>query len=189
MLTAAGGFEMLVAQAVFAAEHFTGRQLDTAALIPAVSRRLRHELANVSIIGCRAAANPRWARRWPSGWASDLWIWTRKLNAAPGIIFPTSLPRRARLLSAAMRAEVLTEVAKGQQPNHRPAAAGSSKSGQHPRPAPERPGAVGAPPAGTLATGGRPLRRAGGCLKAAGSRAHHRCTRPPPPPFWRITAP
>ena len=50
-VTAAGGFEMLVAQAVFAAEHFTGRQLDTAALIPAVSRRLRHELANVSIIG------------------------------------------------------------------------------------------------------------------------------------------
>mgnify|MGYP000004758581 CR=1 FL=1 len=32
-VTAAGGFEMLVAQAVFAAEHFTGRQLDTAAII------------------------------------------------------------------------------------------------------------------------------------------------------------
>ena len=50
-VTAAGGFEMLVAQAVFAAEHFTGRQLDTAAIIPAVSRELRHQLANVSIIG------------------------------------------------------------------------------------------------------------------------------------------
>ena len=48
---AAGGFEMLVAQAVFATEHFTGRQLDTAAIIPAVSRELRHQLANVSIIG------------------------------------------------------------------------------------------------------------------------------------------
>ena len=50
-VTAAGGFEMLVAQAVFAAEHFTGRQLDTATIIPAVSRELRHQLANVSIIG------------------------------------------------------------------------------------------------------------------------------------------
>ena len=50
-VTAAGGFEMLVAQAVFAAEHFTGRQLDTAGIIPAVSRELRHQLANVSIIG------------------------------------------------------------------------------------------------------------------------------------------
>ena len=50
-VTAAGGFEMLVAQAVFATEHFTGRQLDTAAIIPAVSRELRHQLANVSIIG------------------------------------------------------------------------------------------------------------------------------------------
>ena len=50
-VTAAGGFEMLVAQAVFATEHFTGRQLDTATIIPAVSRELRHQLANVSIIG------------------------------------------------------------------------------------------------------------------------------------------
>ena len=38
-VTAAGGFEMLVAQAVFAAEHFTGRQLDTAAIIPAFRGR------------------------------------------------------------------------------------------------------------------------------------------------------
>ena len=39
-----------MAQAVFAAEHFTG-VLDADTLIPAVSRQLRHELANISIIG------------------------------------------------------------------------------------------------------------------------------------------
>ena len=50
-IPAASGFEMLVAQAVFAAEHFTGKALDADTLIPAVSRRLRHELANISIIG------------------------------------------------------------------------------------------------------------------------------------------
>ena len=50
-VTAAGGFEMLVAQAVFAAEHFTGSTLDTDTMIPAISRRLRHQLANVSLIG------------------------------------------------------------------------------------------------------------------------------------------
>ena len=50
-VTAAGGFEMLVAQAVFAAEHFTGSTLDTDTLIPTISRRLRHQLANVSLIG------------------------------------------------------------------------------------------------------------------------------------------
>ena len=43
---------MLVAQAVFAAEHFTGKAAgQLRPLIPTVSRRLRHELANVSIIG------------------------------------------------------------------------------------------------------------------------------------------
>lgn len=165
-VTAAGGFEMLVAQAVFAAEHFTGRQLDTAALIPAVSRRLRHELANVSIIGDgRAAANPRWARRWPSGWASDLWIWTRKLNAAPGIIFPTSLPRRARLLSAAMRRKCWPRLPRTTARSS-PAAAGSSKI----RPTP---GALrqNGPvlwvrrPLERLATGGRPLSKGGAALK------------------------
>ena len=51
LLRAASGFEMLVAQAVFAAEHFTGKALDADTLIPAVSRQLRHELANISIIG------------------------------------------------------------------------------------------------------------------------------------------
>lgn len=50
-ILAASGFEMLVAQAVFAAGHFTGKPLDADTLIPAVSRQLRHELANISIIG------------------------------------------------------------------------------------------------------------------------------------------
>ena len=50
-IPAASGFEMLVAQAVFAAEHFTGKALDAGTLIPDVSRQLRHELANISIIG------------------------------------------------------------------------------------------------------------------------------------------
>jgi len=36
---------------LFAREHFPGSRLATAAIIPAVSRELRHQLANVSIIG------------------------------------------------------------------------------------------------------------------------------------------
>ena len=42
-VTAAGGFEMLVAQAVFAAEHFTGSTLDTETLIPAEEAFRRYE--------------------------------------------------------------------------------------------------------------------------------------------------
>ena len=62
-VTAAGGFEMLVAQAVFAAEHFTGSTLDTDTLIPTISRRLRHQLANVSLIGMPGCGKSSVARR------------------------------------------------------------------------------------------------------------------------------
>ena len=50
-LVAAGGFEMLVAQAVYAAEYFTGRALDCETLIPKISRELQKELQNVVLIG------------------------------------------------------------------------------------------------------------------------------------------
>lgn len=50
-VTAAGGFEMLVAQAVYAAQYFTGRTFDAGQAVPEVSRRLQRELANVSLIG------------------------------------------------------------------------------------------------------------------------------------------
>lgn len=47
----AGGFEMLVAQAVYAAQYFTGRFFATDSVIPTASRRLQHQLANISLIG------------------------------------------------------------------------------------------------------------------------------------------
>ena len=50
-LAAAGGFEMLVAQAVYAAEYFTGRALECETLIPKISRELQKELQNVVLIG------------------------------------------------------------------------------------------------------------------------------------------
>ena len=50
-LVAVGGFEMLVAQAVYAAEYFTGRTLDCETLIPQISRELQKELQNVVLIG------------------------------------------------------------------------------------------------------------------------------------------
>lgn len=45
------GFEMLVAQAVYAAGHFTGKELDCEVLIPAVHRDLKRQLCNVSLVG------------------------------------------------------------------------------------------------------------------------------------------
>ena len=45
------GFEMLVAQAVYAAELFTGRTLDKPALIEKIQRPMKRQLTNVSLIG------------------------------------------------------------------------------------------------------------------------------------------
>lgn len=42
---------MLVAQAVYAAQYFTGRFFATDSVIPTASRRLQHQLANISLIG------------------------------------------------------------------------------------------------------------------------------------------
>lgn len=47
----AGGFEMLVAQAVYAAQLFTDSKYDPQPLIASVGRRMRHQLANISLIG------------------------------------------------------------------------------------------------------------------------------------------
>ena len=42
----------------------------------------------------------------------NLWIWTLKLSAAPGIISPTSLPRRGEAAFRRYETDVLAEVAK-----------------------------------------------------------------------------
>lgn len=50
-IPAFGGFEMLVAQAVYAAEHFTGRAFDEKAVTHQVHRELKRQISNVSLIG------------------------------------------------------------------------------------------------------------------------------------------
>jgi len=49
-IPAESGFGMLVAQAVYAAEHFMGKKLDEAA-IPRITAQMRGEIANLSLIG------------------------------------------------------------------------------------------------------------------------------------------
>src|SRR5699024_17015 len=49
-ITAVGGFEMLVAQAVYAAQLFMDKELDPD-IIPRTVSRLRGELCNVSLVG------------------------------------------------------------------------------------------------------------------------------------------
>jgi len=50
-IPAVGGFEMLVGQAVFAAERFTGQTLDRDRWIRSIHRQLKRQISNVSLVG------------------------------------------------------------------------------------------------------------------------------------------
>ena len=112
-VTVAGGFEMLVAQAVFATEHFTGRQLDTAAIIPAVSRELRHQLANVSIIGMpgcgKSTVGAALAKRLDKKFV-DL---DAEIERRTGHNIPDIFAQEGEAAFRRYEADVLAEVAKG----------------------------------------------------------------------------
>ena len=164
-VTVAGGFEMLVAQAVFAAEHFTGRQLDTAALIPAVSRRLRHELANVSIIGMpgcgKSTVGAALAKRLGKRFV-DL---DAEIERRTGHNIPDIFAQEGEAAFRRYEAEVLAKVAKD---NSQVIACGG---GVIKNPANTRALRQNGPvlwvrrPLERLATGGRPLSKGGAALK------------------------
>ena len=142
-VTAAGGFEMLVAQAVFATEHFTGRQMDTAAIIPAVSRELRHQLANVSIIGMpgcgKSTVGAALAKRLDKKFV-DL---DAEIERRTGHNIPDIFAQEGEDAFRRYETDVLAEVAKG---NSQVIACGGGvikSPANTPRAAPERPRACG----------------------------------------------
>lgn len=164
-VTAAGGFEMLVAQAVFAAEHFTGKTLDSAAIIPDVSRRLRHELANVSIIGMpgcgKSTVGAALAKRLGKKFV-DL---DAEIERRTGYTIPDIFAQEGEVAFRRYEADVLADIAKG---NSQVIACGG---GVIKNPANSRALRQNGPvlwvrrPLERLATGGRPLSKGGAALK------------------------
>ena len=164
-VTAAGGFEMLVAQAVFAAEHFTGKTVDSAAIIPDVSRRLRHELANVSIIGMpgcgKSTVGAALAKRLGKKFV-DL---DAEIERRTGYTIPDIFAQEGEAAFRRYEADVLADIAKG---NSQVIACGG---GVIKNPANSRALRQNGPvlwvrrPLERLATGGRPLSKGGAALK------------------------
>lgn len=164
-VTAAGGFEMLVAQAVYAAEHFTGKPLDSAAIIPAVSRGLRHELANVSLIGMpgcgKSTVGAALAKRLGKKFV-DL---DAEIERRTGHNIPDIFAQEGEAAFRRYEAETLADVAKG---NSQVIACGG---GVIKEPANTRALRQNGPvlwvrrPLERLATGGRPLSKGGAALK------------------------
>jgi len=164
-VTAAGGFEMLVAQAVFAAEHFTGSTLDTDTLIPAISRRLRRQLANISLIGMpgcgKSTVGAALAKRLDKRFV-DL---DAEIERRTGHNIPDIFAEEGEDAFRRYEAEVLAEVAKG---NSQVIACGG---GVVKNPANSRALRQNGPvlwvrrPLSRLATRGRPLSKGGEALR------------------------
>ena len=101
---AVGGLEMLVAQAVYAAEFFLDRKFeDAGAEIARVTSELRREQLNIASSGCPPRANPPWAALWRNGWASGSWIWTRRSSRPTAGASRISLPLRGRQASGSWK--------------------------------------------------------------------------------------
>ena len=97
---AVGGLEMLVAQAVYAAEYFLSRKFDDAAgEIGRITAALRRDMLNVALIGMPSAENLPWAVHWPKSWAKSSSTSTRRSSRPTAAVSPTSSPPRARTAS------------------------------------------------------------------------------------------
>lgn len=164
-VTAAGGFEMLVAQAVFAAEHFTGKTLDSAAIIPDVSRRLRHELANVSIIGMPGCGKSTVGAALAKQLGKKFVDLDAEIERRTGYTIPDIFAQEGEAAFRRYEADVLADIAKG---NSQVIACGG---GVIKNPANSRALRQNGPvlwvrrPLERLATGGRPLSKGGAALK------------------------
>ena len=164
-IPAASGFEMLVAQAVFAAEHFTGKALDADMLIPAVSRQLRHELANISIIGMPGCVKSTIGAALAKQLGKTFVDLDAEIERRTGQTIPDIFAREGEAAFRRYEAETLADVAKQ---NRQVIACGGGviKSAANVR-ALRQNGPVlwVRRPIEKLATGGRPLSKGGAALK------------------------
>ncbi|MEE1331836.1 MAG: shikimate kinase, partial [Gemmiger formicilis] len=164
-IPAASGFEMLVAQAVFAAEHFTGKALDADTLIPAVSRQLRHELANISIIGMPGCGKSTIGAALAKKLGKTFIDLDAEIERRTGHNIPDIFAQEGEDAFRRYETDVLAEVAKG---NSQVIACGG---GVIKSPANTRALRQNGPvlwvrrPLEALATGGRPLSKGGAALK------------------------
>lgn len=164
-IPAAGGFEMLVAQAVYAAQYFTGQTFDVARTVPDTTRRLQQQLANLSLIGMpgcgKSTVGAALARRLGKTFV-DL---DEEIERRTGCNIPDIFAREGEAAFRRYEAETLADV--GRRTGQVIACGGGvikTAANVH---ALRQNGVVlwVQRPLDKLATGGRPLSRGGAALK------------------------
>lgn len=164
-ITAAGGFEMLVAQAVYAAQHFTGRFYATDSVIPTASRRLRRQLANVSLIGMPGCGKSTIGSALAKQLGKTFVDLDEEIERRTGNNIPDIFAREGEEAFRRYEAETLADVAKhtGQIIA---CGGGVIKNPANVRALRQNGSVLWVQrPLGKLATGGRPLSQGGAALK------------------------
>lgn len=97
---AVGGLEMLVAQAVYAAEYFLSRKFDDAAgVIGRITAALRRDMLNVALIGMPSSGKSTVGRALAERLGKSSSTSTRRSSRPTAAASPTSSPPRARTAS------------------------------------------------------------------------------------------
>ena len=152
---AVGGLEMLVAQAVYAAEYFLGRKFEDApGEVRRITAALRRETLNIALVGMPSCGKSTLAACWQSSWADPCGS-GRGDRQGRRAQHPGYLCRRGR---RGFRAKEAAQIARfGKE---RACALLRRRRGEAdrecPRPAPERRGAVHRPAGGRAGCGRRP---------------------------------
>ncbi len=164
-VNAAGGFEMLVAQAVYAAQYFTGQFFASDSVIPAACRRLQRQLANVSLIGMPGCGKSTVGAALAQTLNKTFVDLDEEIERRTGQNIPDIFAREGEEAFRRYEAAALADIAK--QTGQVIACGGGIVKTQANVHALRQNGCVlwVQRPLGKLATGGRPLSRGGAALK------------------------
>ena len=164
-VNAAGGFEMLVAQAVYAAQYFTGQFFASDSVIPAACRRLQRQLANVSLIGMPGCGKSTVGAALAQTLNKTFVDLDEEIERRTGQNIPDIFAREGEDAFRRYEAAALADIAK--QTGQVIACGGGIVKTQANVHALRQNGCVlwVQRPLGKLATGGRPLSRGGAALK------------------------
>ena len=112
-IPAFGGLEMLVAQAVYASEHFTGKLLDEKVVIRKTFLDLQAQLANVSLIGMPGSGKTTIGRGLAKALGKQFVDLDEVIEQKAGCTIPDIFARDGEAAFRAIEAQAAAEVGRG----------------------------------------------------------------------------
>ena len=133
------GFEMLVAQAVYAAEYFTGKTMDKDLLIETTHRGLKRQLTNISLIGMPGCGKSSIGEALAAELGKTYIDLDEVIELRAGMPIPDIFERQGEAVFRRFEAEAVAEGQPRKRAGHRLWRRCDQNAGQHPPSADERP--------------------------------------------------